>query len=177
MKNLKLILILFISISLTNCSSDDDTPPFLLSNANIAGTYEIGSLTGTETETATSSSGAIVNLSNATILGANFQINFALSASGTYTISGLYREVKRTTPNGGSASETEELLNIDSAGNYQINTSDNSITFSPTSGNFLSGKFDVNTFTTTILSISQETDENVGSNTISKSINIGFTKE
>ncbi|MBU3011623.1 hypothetical protein KO506_09430 [Polaribacter vadi] len=176
MKNVKYILLLFLSATILSCSDTDNEPQYLLSNANIAGTYEVSSLTGNESETATSSSGAVVDLATSTIVGANFQISFDITASGTYEVSGLFREIKTTTPNGGATTTDEELLTIDSEGTYQINTLNNTINFIPTTGDFLEGTFNIETFTENIISITQDSETAEGSNTIYKTLNIGFTR-
>ena len=44
MKNIKFILFLFLSITILSCSDNDNSvPAFALSNANIAGTYNMSS--------------------------------------------------------------------------------------------------------------------------------------
>ena len=177
MKNLKFIFILFLSLTVLSCSDTDNEPPYLLSNTNIAGSYEVSSLTANENETATSSSGAVVDLATSTIVGANFQISFDITANGTYEVSGLYREIKTTTPNGGATTTNEVLLTIDSEGTYQLNTLNNTISFTSTSGGFLEGTFNIETFTEKIISITQESQTAEGSNTIYKKLNIGFTRD
>ncbi|APZ45912.1 hypothetical protein BW723_06205 [Polaribacter reichenbachii] len=177
MKNLKFILLLFLSVSVLSCSDDEDAPQFLLSNANIAGTYEIGSLTGEQKETATSSQGAEVDLATSSIVGANFQVDLILTADGTFDAEGLYREIVTSTPNGGATTQTEELLSVDTEGTYQINTLNNTISFNPTTGDFLAGTFNIEAFTQTFVSIMQESETAEGSNTIYKTLNIGFTRE
>ena len=43
MKLFKFILVLFVAVSITNCSEDPKEPTILLSNANIAGVHGINS--------------------------------------------------------------------------------------------------------------------------------------
>ncbi|KOY51534.1 hypothetical protein [Polaribacter dokdonensis] len=177
MKNIKFILFLCLSTIFVSCGDDNNDTPLLLTNANLAGSYSIGSLTGEEQETATSSSGAVVDLATSNIVGDTFQVDLLINTNGTYSISGLYREVKNTTPNGGSTTETTSILTTDTNGTYQLNGINNTITFTPINGDFLADTFNVNNFNSTIFSINQEGSEASGSNTITSSVTIDFVRE
>jgi hypothetical protein len=157
MKNIKFILILFLFVSITGCSDNASAPPFSLSATNMAGNYDIGAINAEEEETATSNSGTVVNVSTTTFVGDSFDdINFALNTNGTYTASGKYRIVITETPNGGAPVNDFEIVVFDATGSYQINNIDNTITFNPSTGDFLEGLFTVVTFTETSITMTQE---------------------
>lgn len=177
MRHLFIFFCLCFASIFISCGDSNENSELLLTNSNIAGTFAIESLTGEENETATSSSGAIVDLATSTIVGDTFQVDLLINANGTYSISGLYREVKNTTPNGGATTETTSILTTDTNGTYQLNGINNTITFTPIDGDFLAGTFNVNNFNSTIFSINQEGSEASGSNTITSSVTIDFVRE
>jgi len=177
MKTIKLILCFCVTVALTGCGDDNENSDLLLTNSNLAGNYTIENLTGEENETATSTSGVIVDLATSTIVGKLFRVELLINANGTYSISGLYTEVKNTTPNGGSNTETEDYATTDTNGTYQLNGIENTITFTAENGNFLSGIYNVNTLTQNRCSISKNSTEKQGSNTITSKIIIDFLKD
>ena len=156
MKTLKFTIFLFLIISLTSCGSDDDEPTFVLSNANIAGTYSISSLTADETETATSSSGSITVLTTIVTVGSIFQVNFVINSNGTYTASGEYLLDITETPNMAGSTHYNEIINFETSGAYQLNTTNNTITFNPANGEFLEGELNIVTFNENTISLTQE---------------------
>lgn len=162
MKIFKFILVLFITVSMTSCSDDAGEPTISLSNANIAGTYEINSFTKEENEVATGSNGASVNLSTTSTIGNIFKLTFVINSNGTYTAIGQYTIDFTITPNGGSQETDFDIIDIEASGSFEINTTNNKITFTPTTStkdNFINGVFDVSTFNETTLSITQEIEE------------------
>lgn len=178
MKNLKFILILFLFVSITSCSDDASAPPFSLTAANMAGNYDIGAINAEEEETATSNSGAVVNVSTTTFVGDSFDdINFVLHSNGTYTASGKFRTVIIETPNGGAPVNDFEIVIFDATGSYQINNLDNTITFNPSTGNFLDGLFTVVTFTETAIKMTQEETDIDGGITTTLKTNISLKRK
>lgn len=160
MKKLKLILALLVATTFSNCG-DDTTVSFTLSAENIAGAYDITSINAEEEETATSSSGSVVNVSTTTIVGDSFDdINFIINTNGSYTAVGKYRVVITETPNGGSPVSENQIIVFDAAGSYQLDTMNNTITFSQQSGDFIEGTFNITSFNETSFLIGQE-DVNV----------------
>ncbi|WP_296633899.1 hypothetical protein [Polaribacter sp.] len=176
MKTIKLIVCFCVTIALTSCGDDNENSDLLLTNSNLAGNYTIENLTGEENETATSTSGAIVDLATSTIVGNTFKVELLINANGTYSISGPYVEVKNTTPNGGPNTETTDIPTTDTNGTYQLNGIENTITFTAENGNFLSGTYNVNTLTQNRFIISKNSLEPRGSNTITSKIIIDFLK-
>ena len=63
MKKINFIICLCISAILVSCGDDNSDERLLLTNANLQGTYQIGAFNQIINETATSSTGANVNLS------------------------------------------------------------------------------------------------------------------
>lgn len=176
MKLFKFILVLCISVSITSCNDNTAEPDFLLSNANIAGTYTIKSLSSTAKATAITS-GIPVTISNATIIGDTFtDFSFTLNANGSYTASGPYRITTTVTPVGSNAITDISILTIEDAGTFQINTIENTITFTSNSGDFIEGTLNVITFNETTLSLSQETEEVEDPITTEIKTNITFIK-
>ena len=109
MKLLKYFLVLFISITITSCSDSSSEPPYTLSNANIAGTYNIKSLSlNTEVTSSTIVAGVEVpfTVASSESTGDTFGVTFVLNTNGSYTVSGQYRIVSVVTPAVGDRFET-----------------------------------------------------------------------
>ncbi|WP_299671598.1 hypothetical protein [uncultured Polaribacter sp.] len=179
MKNIKFILFLCISITLLSCGDNDDSPEFTLTTANIAGNYEISSIEVEEKETATGSSGASVDISTTIEVGDSFDdVSFVMNANGTFTATGKFRSVETlTTVNGGTSAPVSSIIVFDSAGSYTINSSENTITFDETSGDFIDGEFKVVTFTENTVNITQEDMDVDGGITISSKESINLSRK
>lgn len=181
MKNLKFILFLFIAATILSCSETED-PVYELTNANISGTYNIEKINIQTEETATASSGAVVNLSTTTSVGDSFDdINIVINANGTYTASGGYRLIVTETPNGGSSEISNKIIVFNASGSYQLNTTDDTIIFNQLNavadGGFIEGKFDVAIFNQTSFTIEQETITTDNSNTSTTNESIKLTRK
>lgn len=176
MKFFKYVIILFISVSLVNCSKDSTEPPFVLSNANLAGTYNINSLSVNIKATAITS-GIPVTISRATNVGSVFQFDFILNANGSYTASGQYVLDTSVTPTGSSPITNTSIINIDDSGTYQINTTTNTITFTSSKGDFIEGAMNVVVFNETTVSLTQETEEFEDPITTEIDANISFVRK
>lgn len=177
MKNLKFTLFLFISATILSCS-DSEEPTFELSNTNIAATYYIDRISSEKIETATSSSGAVVNLSTTTSVGDSFdKINIVINSNGTYTASGGYRYVVTETPNGANSETSYKIIDFDASGTYQLNITDDTITFNEEAGNFIKGKFKINTFNQNSFTIEQEIVTFNNSNTITNNESIKLIRK
>ena len=177
MKLLKSLFFLCIAISLSNCSSDNSSPViFTLSNANVAGTYNIGSLNVDLRATALTA-GIPVLVSTAKNTGDTFQIDFIINTNGNYTAKGQYRVVSVVTPVTGSPVTTNTILDINDSGTYQVSTTNNTISFTSTTDDFLSGTFKVVTFNDNTISLSQESEEVDGPITTALDANISFVRK
>ncbi|PQJ68642.1 hypothetical protein [Polaribacter butkevichii] len=146
MKLLKSFLILFIAISITSCSSDDDNS-FELVATNLAGSYNLTAYKSVEAEIATASNGNESTLSTTTKTGSTFSIDVALNANGTYSIGGtlLLKYKADPTPKGGD--EDNEILTLASSGNYTLNATAKTITLTVSEDEaFIGGTFDIKSF-------------------------------
>jgi hypothetical protein len=122
MKNLMkfpaFVLLAFLSLAVVSCESDDDNAP-ALTNANLAGTYDITAFSGMASET--DSSGGVTDISTTTFSSSNFNnatITFTedgtISSTGSFTFTAVITEDGRT--------ETEvEITDVDINGTYTIN--------------------------------------------------------
>jgi hypothetical protein len=178
MKLLKYILVLFITASITSCSDSEEAPPFLLTNANIAGSYVVNSFNTEEIESATSSAGVTLEISKNIKVGDTFQIAFEIKSNGTYSAKGEYRSVSTVTPTPSTGQANPEIIGgFDIPGSYQLNTTDNTIIFSSQSDEFIVGPFSINVFNETTLTMSQEVEETDGGISSNITSNISFTRQ
>lgn len=163
MKLLKSFLILFIAISITSCSSDDDNS-FELSAANLAGTFKITAYTSVETESATSSAGVTTELSKNTIVGDTFtNMVVTLNTGGTFTAKGSFRVNSTVTPTPEDGQKDAEIVTLDSEGTYSLNLTSKTISLIDTSGDgYVNGTFEIKTFNVDKLIIKKETDVTTG---------------
>jgi hypothetical protein len=177
MKIFKFILILFITVSITSCSSEEGEPTITLSNANIVGSYDISKLNIVEVESATSSAGVTVELSKNTKIGDTFQVELEIKSNGTFTASGEYRSTSTVVPTPTNGQEDPKIININSSGSYELNTSLNTINFTQNEGDFIDGSFDITTFNETTVIMNQEATDIQGGITNEIKTNITFTRQ
>lgn len=176
MKNLKFILFLFISAALLSCGDDNNTPAFPLSNANIAGEYNISNL-NVSTDITTTLNGLPIQVATASATGDIFQVDVVMNSNGTYSMKGSYSVVAKLTPVVGNSVETREIINIDNSGNFTLNTTNNTISFSEALVKDLTGTLEVQLFNATNFSLFQEVDITVGSNIETVATNIAFSRK
>lgn len=177
MKIFKNLLIVLFAIAIASCSSNNTTNEiYSLTNANIAGNYNIQNF-NFETDITTTSNNIPIKVATATATGDTFQVDLIMNQNGTYTAKGAYRIVARLTPVVGNSTETIEIINIDNSGNFTLNTVNNTITFSGDLLKNLSGEMKVETFKSNSFSLFQEIDVNVGSNVENISTNISFIRK
>jgi hypothetical protein len=165
MKFLKYILVLLMAVSITSCGDESSAPSYMLSNANIAGSYVINSLSiNTKVTSVTEVSGVPVpfTVATSTSTGDTFQVDFVLNINGTYTASGLYRIVSVVTPTVGGQVTNSEIISFTDSGSYELNTTNNTLTIISSTGDFIEGTMDIVTFNETTVSLSQETEVEVG---------------
>ncbi|KGL62272.1 hypothetical protein [Polaribacter sp. Hel1_85] len=175
MKFFKFILILFITVSITSCSSDSEEPTITLSNANIAGTYNISKLTINST-ISTTTNGVTFDVGTIDVVGDTFQVDLVMNSNGTFTSSGAYRVITKTKLISGDQFEDIEIINLNGSGNYTINATDSSITFSGTE-DLLEGKLNVATFNETTIVLEKEEEVIEGNNTIDASGNFTLARQ
>lgn len=179
MKKLKFILLLFISATILSCGDDSTPVVFSLSNVNVAGSYDINSITYEEVETVTSSSGnsSIILTTIRGIADSFDDINFVLNSNGTYTASGKYRIVITETPNVGSPITDNEIIVFDADGSYQLDTVNNTITFNQQNGDFIEGVFNISTFNQNSVIMGQEDIDIDGNTTLTFKGNISLVRK
>lgn len=164
---------LFIS-----CGDDDDAPAFTLTNANIAGTYKFSSIETEEKETATGSSGTMVDISTSKGIAKTFDdVAFVFNANGSYTASGKFVFEKTITPNGGSPTKDDEIIVFNASGTYVINTLNSTITFNQTTGDFIDEQFKVVTFSQKNITITQSDVDVDGPITTTNKLSIGLVRQ
>jgi len=179
MKSFKIIITLFISALFINCSNDVEEPTIILSKTNIAGSYAITNLnTDAKITSLTDVGGVLVtrDVATSTSNGDTFQIDFKLEEEGTFKAEGLFRRIYIVTPVGGNPVSETSILDINASGNFTLDTTNNTISFSSSVGEFLSGTFDIVTFNETSLVLYQEAEETEDSKTTEMKTSISFER-
>jgi len=179
MKKINFIISLCISAILVSCGDDNSDTRLLVTNANIQGTYQIGAFNQVINETATSSTGANVNLSTTTKVGDIYNLAIIINENGTYTASGQYTLDFITKPNGSAQVSGSSIVDVEDLGNFTISSLDNTITFAPSTSledEFLSGTYNIVLLNSTTLSLVQEIETSNGSLNISTKTSYSFIK-
>ena len=179
MKSFKIIITLFISALFINCSNDVEEPTIILSKTNIAGSYTITNLTTDAKVTSLTDVGGVLvplDVATSTSNGDTFQIDFKLEEEGTFKAEGLFRTISTVTPVVGNPVSETSILDIDASGNFTLDTTKNTINFSSSVGEFLSGTFDIVTFNETSLVLYQEAEETEDSITTEMKTSISFER-
>ncbi len=182
MKLFKILLVLFISVSISSCSDNSSEPIFVLSNANIAGSYNMSSF-NTDVDLSTEvKPGLSATFSTIKVVGDTFQVDFVLNASGTYTIAGQYRIVTTvTTVSGGNQDVTPSIVDFNDSGTFNINSTNNTITFTSSKDDFLGSEyldktFNVSAFNENFFTITQEGEKLVDPITTTVNGTVSFTR-
>lgn len=111
MKILKFFLLATTFIALSACSNDDDQNVVELTNSNIAGTYTVEFLEGTDTEV-NDSSGVVI--STTTFTTDTFtDATFTFTEGGTYSSTGSFRITFNTTVTGETPQTESEIQNFE----------------------------------------------------------------
>lgn len=177
MKTIKFIFILFLTVSLFNCNnSSEERPIFVLSKSNLVGNHEIESFVlDTKTTTEVSSFPVVVNSNS---VGSLLQVVLVFNTDNTYTISGEYAVKTTISFAGNQPVVNEEILVLDESGNYTVDNTDNSISFTSQEAEFLTGKLVVSDFSEDRLSLTQMVEEVFSSRntTIESDLKISFLR-
>lgn len=152
MKIFKSLFILFIAVSFSNCSTEDSAPTYPLTYENIAGTYNIQSLSLNVQTTV--NVGVVPITSTANGVGDTFQVDLIMNQDRSYSVKGAYRLVTTASAPGITPTETQEIINVDESGTYTIN-SDNSIIFTDQNAEFLNGTLNVTVFNESTFTLTQ----------------------
>jgi len=155
MKPTKILLIFLMTLTVLSCKKDDNGggSSFLLTNANLAGIYNMALLFATIDQTI-DVNGIPVD-SNITAEGSTFQLDIIFNEDGTYTAEGQYLLTTTTTAAGQTETDTEIIV-LDEGGTYSLNANTQTIFLSGSGGELGSGTFDITLFNETQLQIMQE---------------------
>jgi hypothetical protein len=180
MKLLKFIFFSSFLLLIISCNDDNvDTTPFVLSNENIVGTYNINELNIEKKVTsATNVSGVLIpfTVATSTSNGDIFQFSFVLNSDGTFSASGQFVIETEVTPASGEVITSQEIVNKTNAGTFTLNSEDAKITFVSSIGDFLEGTYTILLFNETTLSLNQEVEESSGAITNEINTSIGFIR-
>ncbi len=180
MKLLKFIFFSSFLLLIISCDDDNvDTTPFILSNENIVGTYNINELNiETKITSTTDVSGVSIPfaVATSTINGDVFQFSFVLNSGGTFSASGQFVIETVVTPASGEVVTSQEIVNKTNSGSFTLNSEDAKITFVSSEGDFLEGTYTILLFNETTLSLNQEIEESSGAITNEINTSISFTR-
>jgi hypothetical protein len=121
MKFLKILFVLFVVISITSCSSDDEVNQYDLNNANLsAGSFDLNYLNSYSTETIDINGLEVISEFAAT--GETFQFTITFFENGTYIANGQYVVNETTTVSGQITEEDTYIEDVDNEeGTYVAN--------------------------------------------------------
>ena len=163
MKLLKVITLLFISISLVNCG-DDDKPKesFDLSAENFTGTYSLVSVAESTERTVTDGGNTTTLSSTSSEINEDITITsqVVFNSDGTYVFSGIYTETSSTTGSDGETDEVSNSIVTDDEGDYELNVANNTVTLTSDDGEVET--YDITTFTADRLVLYQNETEPEG---------------
>lgn len=139
MKSIKIILSLFVTISLLSCGDNEtEKVSFNLSKDNIIGSYNISALNLNTEVSNEIVSDVFATFSTAEFVGDTFQIDLTLNSDNTYTLAGQYRVLTTVEIVGGTnPTIPPAIINFTDSGTYAINTSENIVQFTSKENNFL----------------------------------------
>lgn len=130
MKLLKLVLVAFLAITITNCTEDDDVETLEFNATNIAGTYNLTSFSAIETETETMNGASVITRYEE--VGTSFNATFTFNANGSYTSTGTYDYTEETFENGTLVDSDSDTEDVSGVGTFTI--TNNTITLSSDDG-------------------------------------------
>lgn len=169
MKILRFFLFTAALLTITACS-DDDAPLLELTNANVAGTYEVVFLELNATVT-TQLNGTTVEAGTIEAVGDTFtNAIFTFNADGTYMSSGSYRVTTTINPSQGATTTDSEIESFDDQGTYSVNDVNRTITLDGETAS-------VTLFNTNNLRIVGEDVEVEDGNTITSTSEIRFVRQ
>ena len=174
MKFSKILLVLFVAVSVLSCKNDDDgVAQFVLTNANLAGMHD---LTFFELNAdGTADVGGIPVPVNLSAVGDTFQVVFDFNENGTYTAQGQYRVVTTISVAGVSEIDTEILV-LDENGTFTTNANNQTLTING-NGNLGEGVFDVTLFNETELRLTQDISQEIQGATVDGIVELRFVRQ
>ncbi|MGC1472915.1 MAG: hypothetical protein WA775_10010 [Psychroserpens sp.] len=132
MKIFKLFFVAAVLLTMTACGNDDDggSSEIELTNATLAGTYDITFLEGSSQTSLTSSTGTTVVSSTETYSGSVFSdAVLRLNASGTYSVAGDYVLTSIVTETGMDSETVEDIVTLNDSGSFTVNNEERTISF------------------------------------------------
>jgi stringent starvation protein B len=84
--------------------------------------------------------------------------------------------ISKVTPTIGNPETETVILDIDTSGTFDLDTTNNTIQFNVSFGDFLSGTFNITTFNETVLVLYQETEETEDPITTEMETTISFAR-
>ncbi len=174
MKISKLIFLFMLAVATVGCNKDDDNgpEPYVLSNANLAGSYKTTLLKGHIEQTFNVNGSDVQSITD--IVGDTFQLTTVFAVDGTYTTSGQYRTVTTVTTANNPPEITTEIILVDDSGTYVLNTTTKKITITVDGD---SDTFDVALFNETKLNLFQESSDPIGGVPTTATFNINFERK
>ena len=140
MKFSKILLILVVAVSIVSCKKSDDGPvPFILNNANIAGTHALTYYTRSRVTTGTVGGATIIITNNTT--ADTYQARVTFTEAGAFTLSG---ELRTTTTSSQGGDPEVLIVVLNESGTYQVSNSSKTIRIE---GGGIFGDSDTNTVT------------------------------
>lgn len=141
MKTSRILLVLFLTLSVLSCKKDDDSPAaFVLNNANIAGTHNLTYFTASQVVTGTVGTNPITITYNTT--ADTYQAQVTFTEAGTYTLSGEFRT---TTTSSLGTPPVVVIVVLNESGTYQVNDAAKTIVMIEQGSSL--GNSDINTVT------------------------------
>ena len=121
MKFLKILFVLFVLISITSCSSDDEVIQYDFNNANLSsGSFDLNYLSNYTTATVDINGLEIISEFSAT--GETFQFTVTFFENGTYIADGQYVVIETTRVAGQITEEDTYIEDVDNEeGTYVTN--------------------------------------------------------
>ena len=131
MKTVKIVMIAFMALAtLVACKSDDDNveAAFVLTNANLAGDYDLSFLTVNAEVTQPIAGVPVTAVINGQ--GDTFQATSNFTNNGTFVLDGQFRINTTVTVNGGTPTETPVIVDLENeTGAYTIGGNADTIVF------------------------------------------------
>lgn len=182
MKITKILMILFVAISIVSCKSDDDNNTYTLSADNFIGVFTQNFLKNIIAETVTFSNGT-TSTSTTTVTGIVLQdVDYTFNANNTFEADGLLttRQVI-VEANGDTTTEDDIIVALDINGTYTLNVSNNTLSISYQIVNDegtqnISKQYEITKYTETEMNLEYEQEITVGDITTTTSEELRFTR-
>ncbi len=166
MKNFKLLLLAFLSLTIINCSEDDEDNTIALNAANLAGVYDMNLFTAIETETETVN--GVSTITRYEEVGTSFNATFTFNSNGTLTTSGSYDYTEEEFVNGTLVDTDSDTQIFNDAGTYTVTNNTLTLNIDGESTTFVVTEFNSTDLT---LRLSESEPD------YSYNVEVGFTRQ